>query len=155
MDSHCVIVVADLAMEPHIAPLMEAFYAEEGIEWVPETMIPALRALLAAPDLGIVCVARDLHSGAIVGYGIAAFGYDIEFSGRDAAVTDLFVGAAHRGCGVGRALLDALVHSVNSRQARALHLMVRPDNAPARALYERSGFQPVPRVLMTKPLVAP
>jgi ribosomal protein S18 acetylase RimI-like enzyme len=34
----------------------------------------------------------------------------------------------------------------------ALHLGVRSQNAPARALYEKSGYRAQDRVIMTKPL---
>jgi ribosomal protein S18 acetylase RimI-like enzyme len=32
-------------------------------------------------------------------------------------------------------------------------LLVRPENRSARVLYERAGFVPVPRVMMTKSFV--
>jgi len=138
--------------ESEIVPLMVAFNEDEGITWKPETMIPALRQLLNEPATGLVLLARDPLSGAAAGYGIVTFGFDIEFSGRDAFLTELFVESSYRGRGVGRHLMDALLSTLQARGINAVHLMVRPENAPARALYETLDFRAVPRQLMTKRL---
>ena len=138
--------------ESEIVPLMAAFNADEGITWQPDIMIPALRQLLNEPATGLVLLARDPVSGAAAGYGIVTFGFDIEYSGRDAVITELFVESSYRGRGVGRQLLDALLSTLRGRGINAVHLMVRPENAPARALYESLEFRVVPRQLMTKRL---
>jgi len=137
-----------------IIPLMAAFNAEEGIAWRPEPMGSALRRLLAEPNLGFVVLARDRASGAVVGYGLATFGYDLEFAGVDAFITELFVDSSLRKRGVGVALLDALVTQLRTCGAKAVHLMVRPENERARALYEGRGFGATPRVMLTKRLDA-
>lgn len=131
---------------------MAAFNADEHIAWLPETMIPALRDLLEHPDLGVVLIARHRDVRACVGYALATYGYDIEFSGRDAFITELFVESASRGRGIGHALLGAVTATLRERGTRAVHLVVRPENTNARALYDRHGFQLVPRLLMTKRL---
>src|SRR5215211_7494836 len=93
------ILCAGLDDEPDLAPLMAAFNQTEGIVWKPESMLSALRRILCGDDLGLVLVARDRSSRAIVGYGLATFGYDLEFAGRDAFITELFVEPANRGRG--------------------------------------------------------
>jgi ribosomal protein S18 acetylase RimI-like enzyme len=139
--------------ESEIVPLMAAFNEAEGILWRPKTMVPALRHLLRDSGIGSVLLARDRASRAALGYGIVTFGYDIEFSGADAFVTELFVESASRRRGIGRALLDSLVLTLRDRGTRAVHLMVRPENRSARSLYESREFRLVPRLLMTKRLV--
>jgi ribosomal protein S18 acetylase RimI-like enzyme len=57
-----------------------------------------------------------------------------------------------RGHGAGRALLDAAEGYARARGLRYVSLMVTDDNAPARSLYERSGFV-TERRMMTKPLL--
>ena len=146
------IIPAGVDNEPEIVPLMAAFNHDEGITWQPDTMIPALRHLLHEPGVGLVLMARDRVSGAGAGYGMATFGYDVEYSGRDAFITELFVQSAYRGRGIGRELLDALVDALRDRGINAVHLAVRPENIPARALYESRGFRVVPRLVMTKRL---
>ncbi|MBQ3275716.1 MAG: GNAT family N-acetyltransferase, partial [Oscillospiraceae bacterium] len=44
--------------------------------------------------------------------------------------------------GVGRALTEAMLESARDRGLRFLTLEVRESNAPARALYEKTGFRP-------------
>ncbi|HEY6728395.1 MAG TPA: GNAT family N-acetyltransferase [Polyangiaceae bacterium] len=133
---------------PDILPLMAAFNQAESIVWRPDAMVPALHRLLADPALGLALVA---YAGPrLVGYSLATFGYDIEFAGRDAFITELFVESSSRGQGLGRRLLEATVQHLQQRNVRAVHLVVRPDNPRARSLYESHGFQASPRILMTK-----
>jgi len=136
-----------------ILPLMVAFNQDESIPWRPEVMVPALHRLLNDKNLGLVLVARSGSSPGLVGYSLATFGYDIEFAGRDAFVTELFVESASRGRGLGRRLLEATLGHLRQNSVNAAHLVVRPENHRARALYESQGFHVSPRVLMTKHLV--
>ena len=57
---------------------------------------------------------------------------------------DLFVDPAHRGGGVGRALIDWLIREMQDRGWARLYWNTRRDNVPARALYDQytaeSGF---------------
>ena len=73
-------------------------------------------------------------------------------AGRDAFLTELYVVAAHRGRGIGRKGLAAAEAFAKAGGAHALHLLVRHDNAPARALYDSAGFRAQPRLVMTRPL---
>jgi ribosomal protein S18 acetylase RimI-like enzyme len=152
MNSTVDIARANLPDASDIIPLMIAFNAAEHIPWRPDTMVPALRELLGRPDLGVVLVAREPGSRACVGYTVATHGYDIEFSGADAFVAELFVAPEFRKRGLGRALLDAVVEELRAGGTKAVHLMVRPENGRARALYEGRGFEVIPRLLMTKSL---
>lgn len=139
---------------PSLTPLMERFNEEEGIRWRPDAMLPAFERLLADPSLGVALLARD-DAGTPLGYALATFGFDIEWAGPDAFLTELFVAPSGRGRGVGRTLLDAIVAALAARDVRAVHLVVRHENAPARTLYSRSGFREIPRLLMTRTLEAP
>lgn len=132
-----------------IEPLMAAFNRAEGIAWHPPTMVPALRRLLREPRLGLVLLTHDAHAGAAIGYALATFGFDLEFAGVDAFLTELYVTPDQRGHGVGSRLLLAMLDVLRARGAGAVHLMVRPENETARALYERAGFETVPRIMMT------
>jgi ribosomal protein S18 acetylase RimI-like enzyme len=146
------VVSAGVEDERDIIPLMSAFNDDEGIVWQPATMVPALRRLLQEPALGVVLIAREHGSRAAVGYGIATFGYDVEHSGRDAFIAELFVESRHRRRGIGRLLLESLVATLRGHDVNAVHLMVRPENVQARALYESLEFRLVPRLLMTRRL---
>ena len=153
MSSGIEIITAGPEHEADIIPLMIAFNKTELITWRPATMIPGLRELLRSPHRGIVQLARD--GDRVLGYGIATFGYDIEFSGEDAFITELFVDGHARRRGTGRLLLQSLVLALRKRGTKAVHLMVRPENELARALYQKLAFRVIPRLLMTKELAEP
>ncbi len=133
-----------------VFPKTRALNDHEGISVSDETLAAALLHLLHTPGLGgIWIVERD---GSAVGYAMVTFGYDLEFGGRDAWVTELWIDEAARGGGTGAAALAALEAELAVHDVRALHLQVRPDN-PAKRLYERAGYEASPRIVMTRRLV--
>ena len=85
-------------------------------------------------------------------YAILTWGFDLEWNGRDAMLTELFVDARARGQGLGRVLLARIEAEARRGGAAAMHLQVRHRNKPARALYEHVGFLNPGRLLLTKPL---
>jgi ribosomal protein S18 acetylase RimI-like enzyme len=122
---------ARLADVAELLAMMGPFNRSEGIRWRPKLVAGALRRLLREPRLGAVIVAQDQGvRGALVGY----------------------VDPASRGAGLGRRLLDAMTAAMRAAGARALHLLVRPDNRRARRLYEKAGFAAIPRLMMTRAL---
>jgi len=137
-------VVDDLA---ELLPRTLALNSHEGIAIDPPVLSAALERLLRDPGLGGVwLIERD---GAAIGYAIVTFGYDLEFGGRDAFLTEIWIDPEARGRGAGSAALALLDPELRSRGVHALHLQVRRDN-PALRLYQRSGFVASPRVTMTR-----
>lgn len=61
----------------------------------------------------------------------------------EAELCEIAVAPRARRRGLARALVAHLVADAAARGATALHLEVRRDNAPARALYAAAGFAPV------------
>ena len=144
---------ARLTDAPAILDEMTAFNAHEDIVWTRRRGGPALRRLLRTPALGAVLVALD--GARLTGYAIVTWGYDLEWNGRDAMLTELWVAHAARGHGVGKALLAATEIRARRAGAGALHLQVRHGNRSARALYDQVGFKAPGRLLLTKPLAKP
>lgn len=132
-----------------VLPRTRALNAHEGIQISDEELEKALRTLLADRDLGGVWVIEEEDHA--VGYAIVTFGYDLEFAGRDAWLTELWIDNAARGRGAATAALTLLDNELRAVGVRALHLQVRPDN-PALRLYERTGFSRSPRLLLTRRL---
>ena len=132
-----------------ILPRTRALNAGEGIEIADAALEAALRRLLA--DRGLGGCWRVERGGAAIGYAIVTFGYDLEFGGRDAYLTELWIDPEARGRGAGAAALELLDGELRALGVRALHLGVLPEN-PARRLYERAGFVASPRVFMTRRL---
>jgi len=137
---------ADLAT---VLPRTAALNAHEGITLEPAALEASLARLLAAPELGSVWLVE--RAGAPIGYAIVTYGYDLEFGGRDAFLTEIWIDEAARGGGAGGEVLDALALELRARGLHALHLGVRPEN-PARRLYARRGFVASPRIMMTRTL---
>ena len=64
----------------------------------------------------------------------------LDHGGQVADLMTITVAPAHRGTGLGSGLLDELEARAAAAGAEALMLEVRADNAPARALYDRRGY---------------
>jgi ribosomal protein S18 acetylase RimI-like enzyme len=127
-------------------PRTRALNAHEGIAIDPAVLEAALARLLREPSLGGAWLIEQ--DRAVIGYAIVTFGYDLEFNGRDAYLTEIWVDPPARGGGAGTSALQLLAPELRARGVNALHLQVRPDN-PAVRLYQRSGFVASPRVVMT------
>ncbi len=132
-----------------VFPRTRALNAHEGITIADAVLEAALRRLLDDASLGGVWLV--LRGDAPIGYAIVTFGYDLEFGGRDAYLTELWIDAEARGGGAGGAVLDQLPDELRGRGVGALHLQVRPEN-PAFRLYQRAGFVASPRTIMTRRL---
>lgn len=63
----------------------------------------------------------------------------------EAEILTVAVARAHRGAGLGRDLMDAVLRQLHAERAETLFLEVDETNAPALALYRRLGFAEVGR----------
>ena len=142
---------ATLADLPVLLPRTRALNDHEGIEISDADLSRALTALLSDDSLGGVWLVETGSPTAPVGYAIVTFGYDLEFAGRDAWLTEFWIDEAARGSGVGREALGLVETAARALGVHALHLQVRPEN-PALRLYERHGFSRSPRLIMTRRL---
>ncbi|HEX2659154.1 MAG TPA: hypothetical protein VHU40_12815, partial [Polyangia bacterium] len=75
---------------PALLRLMAAFNRAEGIPFRRAAVTAGLRRLLRDRRLGVVIVA-DARAETLAGYAVGTFGYDLEFAGPDAFLTELFV----------------------------------------------------------------
>ncbi|RIK98594.1 MAG: ribosomal-protein-alanine acetyltransferase [Proteobacteria bacterium] len=102
--------------------------------------VPGWPAASIAASLGdaaaIARVARDA-AGAPIAFALARLAAD------ELEILLVAVAPAWRRCGLGRALVDALLDAAPA--ARAAHLEVRASNAAALALYAGAGFVAVGR----------
>jgi len=135
--------------------MMRAFSRDDLVPWRRERVLPGLARLLREPRLGRVLVGETSEDGTLSGYAVGTFGYDLEFGGKDAFLTEIFVRPRHRRTGEGRRLLAAITEAMRRGGAAAFHLAVRPDNQAARRLYAAAGFAPIERLVLSKRLRAP
>jgi ribosomal protein S18 acetylase RimI-like enzyme len=148
---------AEIALAPAAPPDLDAllamlarFNASQGYAFDAASARHALGELLAKPELGRAYWIR--REGASVGYAVLCFGWSLEWGGRDAFVDELFVEAAARGGGVGRAALRALIREAERLSIRALHLEVEHGNEAGQALYRSEGFVSNERRILTRRL---
>jgi ribosomal protein S18 acetylase RimI-like enzyme len=127
--------------------MMDPFNRAEGIPFGAEEFRPPLLKLLRDIQLGAALV---FETDTLAGYAVVTWGYDLEFGGRDAFLTEFWIEPESRGSGMGRRALACAEEFAKAQGARALHLGVRHDNTPATRLYESSGYHGWPRRYMTK-----
>ncbi len=148
MNAH--VVEATSADLDELLASMAAFNTLEGLSWSAEAGRPALARLLGDRSLGVVL--HLLEGGDRRGYAVVTWGFDLEWDGREAYLTELYVHPEARGRGFGRAVLPAVEAFAAHGGALVLHLLVRPENEPAVRLYRGAGYQAAPRVFLSKPL---
>lgn len=133
---------------PELLPLIAEFNTAEGIETSQRRIALAFKKLLADPALGR---AWFIYSNDIrVGYLVLTFGFDMEYGGRDAWITDFYVRPDFEGRGVGTEALTLLEEKALRLEICALHLMVYDGNARARNVYGKRGFKRNPRIALIK-----
>jgi len=120
--------------------LVAAFHQHEGVNVAANTRRTSIDALLAMPAQGRILLVQH-RDAEIVGYAVLAFGFSLEFGGRDAFVDELFIADTFRGQGIGSAALSAVCAWARREGLCALHLEVERDNKAAKALYTRTGFE--------------
>ncbi len=119
---------ADVA---HCAELEQQMFAGDS-PWP----AAAFRAELNAP-YNRYFAARDALGAPPIGYaGVSILGSEGD---HECEIHTIAVDGAHRGRGIGRALLDEML-AVADRRDAPVYLEVRVDNDPAIALYESAGF---------------
>ena len=133
-----------------LLPMIAELYAHEHIPFDESVLRPALETLLADPALGFVC--RMRVGGAPAGYLIVTFGFDIEFGGRQATVTDVYVAPEFRRRGIAAAALQFAEGVCRARGVRALELQVSDGNTAASDAYGKTGFAMSGRFVMNKRL---
>ncbi len=136
---------------PALLPLIADYHAFEGVSSTAGEREAAARTLLAHPEFGAIWLVRA--DGRNVGYIALCRGFSIEFNGFDAFVDEFYLAPAFRGRGIGTRVLELVRVEARARDINALHLEVARDNAPARRLYEKTGFVARERyLLMSAPI---
>ena len=102
---------------PALLPRSRALQDHEGIEISDVALEQAMREMLANPNLGCVFVIDD--DGRDVGYAFLSFSFDLEFGGREAWLTELFIDDAVRGRGAGAFTLAAIEPELRARGVHA------------------------------------
>ena len=133
---------------PVLLQFMQDYYAFDGHAFDVHAAPAALANLLRDPSLGRVWLIED--GDAPVGYVVLAFGYSLEWLGRDAFVDEIYLREKYRGRGWGRKTLTFIEDAARSLRIRTLHLEVVRQNTSALELYRKLGFREHASTLMSK-----
>jgi ribosomal protein S18 acetylase RimI-like enzyme len=134
-----------------ILKFVRAYYRFDGIPYRHRKIRTALRMLLKGPWLGRVWIIRDGKNA--VGHAILTFGYDLEFGGRQATITELFIAAEYRSRGLGRKMIKVIEGTCRQLGIGAIELQVERDNVRAQSVYRKLGFRGYDRIPMSKVLL--
>jgi GNAT superfamily N-acetyltransferase len=129
--------------------LVSAQFVEHRIELAPGALAAALRVLMTEPKRGAVLLAYDPGP---IGIAVLAYTWTLEHGGQVAWLEELYVAPERRGQGVGLALLRRALAFAKDAGSSAVDLEVDVEHERAERLYEREGFQRLPRRRWARPL---
>jgi GNAT superfamily N-acetyltransferase len=109
----------------------------EQVEATPEQLRATLFPEDGTPPAAYAVVAEV--DGAAAGFALYFFNYSTWLARKGLYLEDLFVRPAHRGCGVGKALLLFLARLAHERGCGRMEWAVLDWNQPAIEFYERLG----------------
>ncbi len=104
----------------------------------PALTLPQLAQIIASPSVLLVARAPGAP-GPLVGMG--TLGIFHTPSGLHAHIEDVIVDEAHRGRGLGEAIVNALLHTARQMGFHGVSLTCNPRRAAANALYQKMGFK--------------
>ncbi|WP_417242854.1 GNAT family N-acetyltransferase [Celeribacter sp.] len=105
--------------------------------------LPALVHLLKADMPWLKLIVAE-HHGRVIGYAGLTGGMRLQFGERVMDLHHLFVDEAHRGTGIGRALIDAAHDLAKSWGCGRMTVGTMTTNIAAQKAYLACGFAPVP-----------
>ena len=122
-----------------VIALLAAQLEEHAIELAPARLAAAVDGVFAVPGRGSFLVAREDER--VVGVAYLSFTWALEHGGHIGWLDELYVVPAHRGRGIGSALLEAVCAHARSAGCAAIDLEVEVGHERAMHLYERRGFR--------------
>jgi ribosomal protein S18 acetylase RimI-like enzyme len=115
----------------------QGFYEAEDIRT--ERNRRFFRRFIAPSDEGMLIAAR--RGDELVGYACLYWHFSSTRAVETVLMNDLYVDAAERGRGIGRALIDATAEVARARGADLVEWTTRPDNETAQRLYDSTGAE--------------
>jgi len=136
--------VASEQLDP-LLPLIAAYQRFYEVEDVDDDRNRAFFSRFLAPSdegmlLGAWC------DDELRGYACLYWHFSSLVPAETVLMNDLYVVEAHRGEGIGRALIEASAAIARQRGASHLHWVTAPDNAAARRLYDTTGAASEPSI---------
>lgn len=134
--------VADL---DRLAPLVAAFFKEEGIDTAPTAQRENLAAMIQDPTAMVRVIEIE---GQLAGFMTATTSHGIEF-GLSAEIEDLYLKPAFRGQGLARPLMEEAIAWCQKQGAQKILVVVTGEGESKlglSAFYKHFGFKPDDRI---------
>lgn len=106
---------------------------------VAERVVAWRERLAGDPDRGVWCLVAE-QAGEVVGFLAASAAREADVTPGTAEIRALYLREAHKGTGVGAALLRAALQRLTETGSDWVTLNVLEGNTTARSFYERFGF---------------
>lgn len=136
---------------PHLVELLaELFALESDFEPNPVKQMRGLLTILDEPELGRLFVARV--KGKVVGMANALVTISTAEGGRALLLEDVIVHREYRGGGIGKQLVEHVLHWAKQRGIVRVTLLADRDNQPALDFYQKLGFEPSHMTVLRKKL---
>jgi len=133
---------------PAMAALLEAQYQEHNIQRTAAEVEEVLRIMEQKPEFGFALVASEGEK--LVGVAYAPCILSLEHGGFSGWLEDIYIAPEGRGKGLGSLLLKAVIAAAEERGWKALDLEVDAGHQKAIPLYQRHGYEPVPRTRLVR-----
>jgi GNAT superfamily N-acetyltransferase len=139
MEGSIKIGFATAADLPCMADLLaELFALEQDFHPDREKQMQGLHTLLDEPELGKLFVLRV--DGKVAGMANALFTISTAEGGRALLLEDVIISREHRGQGLGRKLIEHVLHWAKLRGIVRITLLADRENQPALDFYHKLGF---------------
>src|SRR5215475_1929874 len=133
---------------PALLEMMREFYGQQHMRFDENAARGAIDRLTKSPEHGQIYLI--FRGPALAGYFALTFCFSLEFHGRFALLDELYLREPFRRMKLGEGVVGFAEGICRREGIAVLRLEVGRENAPAKALYEKSGFAEDPRNLMTK-----
>lgn len=124
---------------PELLPMMRRYCDFYRVDPSDDRLLALSNALIDNPDEGVQLIARG--DGTPLGFATIYWSWQTLYAARVGVLNDLYVEAAARGTGTGRALIDLGLQLCRDRGAEKLVWETAPDNATAQRLYDGIGAE--------------
>lgn len=114
------------------------FYEITSDNPLSEKLKGTLAELLTHPKYGAVFLMKQSNN--YMGYVILAFGFSIEYGGRDGFIDEFYINPVHRDKGIGTIAIEYIIKYSKATGIKALHLEVKEKHQNAEKFYVKNGF---------------
>jgi GNAT superfamily N-acetyltransferase len=133
----------DTTMQTDAVGLLALQFEEHRIRLSPQRLEHAVAGLIGAGRFGAMLLAREGERA--VGLAALSYIWTLEHGGMAAWLDELYVVPERRGHGVGSALLERAASVALDAGCITIDLEVDHEHARVETLYQRTGFERLPR----------